>query len=188
MGWWELPPSPKTAQIFHNGNFMHLRWQMAGITAGWLKQAEVSVPHHPTLKISGTMDGVCYEDSVLELKSINTNGFSRVSTFGPEKQHQIQIGTYMYLTDAAKGVLIYEDKNTQEYREFVVERTDELNAMVMESATKIWGLINTEELAEPLTDCEAHVGYRYQTCPYRDRCLGVKTWKEAKALTSITNQ
>jgi hypothetical protein len=186
LGWWELPPSPKTAQIFHNGNFMHLRWQMAGITAGWLKHAEVAVPHHE-LKVSGTMDGVLYEGSVLELKSINTNGFSRVSTFGPEKQHQIQVGTYMYLTGADKGSIIYEDKNTQEYREFIVLMTQDLEDLVRESATTVWKLIDAEELAPPLTDCEAHLGYRYQTCPYRDRCLGVKTWKEAKALTSITN-
>ena len=44
LGWCEMAPSPKTAQIFHNGNFMHLRWQMAGLTAGWLKDAEVPVP------------------------------------------------------------------------------------------------------------------------------------------------
>jgi hypothetical protein len=184
LGWWEVPPSPKTAQIFHNGNFMHLRWQMAGLTAGWLKDAEVPVPLDPVLKISGTMDGVLYDGSVLELKSINTNGFGRISAFGPEKHHQIQVGTYMYLTGAPKGVIIYEDKNTQEYREFVLDMSPDLEDLVKESASTVWKLIDEQQLAPPLTDCEAHLGYRYHSCPFRDRCLGVKTWKEAKALST----
>ena len=190
LGWPEMAPSPKTAQIFHNGSFMHLRWQMAGITAGWLKEAEVPVPAHPTLNIKGTMDGVLYEGSILELKSINSNGFAKVSTFGPAKNHKIQVGTYMYLCGVDKGVIIYEDKNTQEYREFVVTMTPDLEDLVNESAETIWKLITMEELAPPLTDCEAQIGFRYMTCPYRDRCLGVKTWTEAQRVavtTSTTN-
>ena len=125
---------------------------------------------------------------MLELKSINTNGFGRITAFGPEKHHQIQVGTYMYLTGATKGSIIYEDKNTQEYREFVVEMSQDLEDLVVESASTIWKLIDAEDLAPPLTDCEPRIGYRYQSCPFRDRCLGVKTWKEAKALTSTTSR
>src|SRR3954462_2316733 len=39
LGLPELPPTPKLAQIFQNGTFMHIRWQMAGLTEGWLLAA-----------------------------------------------------------------------------------------------------------------------------------------------------
>ncbi len=181
IGWPELPPSSKTAQIFHNGSFMHMRWQMAGLSAGWLAKAEVPVPVND-LNIAGTMDGIAHEGSIVELKSINTNGFGRVAAFGPQKNHRIQVGTYMYLSGVDKGCIVYEDKNTQEYREYIVEMDKDLEDLVTESAQEIWGLLKQEVLAEPLTDCEAKMGFRYQTCPYRDRCLTVKNYKEAEAL------
>src|SRR5215203_807421 len=79
LGWFQLPPSGKTAAIFQNGTMMHIRWQMAGLTEGWLRKAEVPVPHN-FLHLSGTMDGLADDGTIVELKSINSNGFRQVNT------------------------------------------------------------------------------------------------------------
>ena len=67
----------KTANVFLTGNFIHLKWQVAGLSAGWIKQAEVPVDRHD-LGYGGTLDGVLDDDTGLEIKSINTRGFSMV--------------------------------------------------------------------------------------------------------------
>lgn len=178
LGMPELPPSSQSAQIFQNGTFMHIRWQMAGITEGWLVGAEVPVARND-LRLSGTMDGLLIDGSVAEFKSINTRGFSGISTFGAKDDHIQQVGTYMVADDHDKASILYEDKNTQEYKEIIVHRTEELEAAVRERADFVWTKIFDEDLAEPLSTCEERKGYQYTGCPFRDVCLGTKSWDHA---------
>jgi len=44
IGMPQLPMDTKGALKVQNGMFMHLRWQMAGLTEGWLLEAEEPVP------------------------------------------------------------------------------------------------------------------------------------------------
>ena len=177
----ELPPSPKTAAIFQNGTFMHIRWQMAGLTEGWLKEAEVPLPEN-YLHLAGTMDGIAYEGSVVEFKSINSNGFGRVSTFGPKEDHIAQAGTYVAASGAERATFIYEDKNTQEYREFVVSRSEMPIKDIEARAEALWLDTEQKTLAEPLDKCLAGEGYQYTGCPFRDRCLKIKSWDHAEEM------
>ena len=185
LGLIQIPPSPKLAGIFQNGTFMHLRWQMAGITEGFVKKAEVRVPENKHY-LTGTMDGICYEDSILELKSINTNGFNEVSSFGPKKDHMIQGAAYALTTGREKVVFVYEDKNTQEYKEIVKTR-DELPLEEAElSAHLVWDHIEMKELPEPLEGCMAGDSYTFKGCPYRNQCLKIRSWEEAEELAQAS--
>lgn len=177
LGLPEMEPSPKTASIFHNGTFMHIRWQMAGITEGWLTAPEVAIPEND-LWLKGTMDGVLYEGSIVEFKSINSFGFSQVATFGPTESHLSQGATYSYATGGKKVVFIYEDKNTQEYREFVREPEQLPMKAIQDKAGELWGSIDAKELYEPLGGCMDGTGYQYTGCPFRDRCLSIRKWEE----------
>ena len=177
IGMPKLPPDQKNAMKMHNGAFMHLRWQMAGLTAGWLADAEVPV-HEEEYQLTGTMDGVLYEGSILELKSINANGFSRVQTFGPLVPHLFQMATYMLCTRRKKGVFIYECKDNQEYKEIVVDRADLPDPTLR--ALNVWRGISARVLAEPLEKCIDGEGWQYKSCPFRDRCLKIHDWDEAR--------
>lgn len=183
LGLPQLPPDTRTAQIFHNGTFMHLRWQMAGLTEGWLSEAEVPLGDN-TLNMSGTMDGVLYESSVLELKSCNDRTFSQVLTFGAVKEHITQMAVYCEATERDHGVFIYENKNTQEYTEVLYEHTPEMSELVMSRAGMVWDLTYGKQLAEPLEKCIDRDGWVYKSCPFRDRCLGIHTWKDASEQVS----
>lgn len=179
LGLPELPPSPKLAQIFQNGTFMHIRWQMAGLTEGWLKKAEVPVGDNP-LRLSGTQDGIAYDDSIVELKSCNSNQFGRIQSFGPIEGHIYQIGTYAVTTGAEKATLIYENKDTQEFKEFVKTRDELPLVEIADGAAEMWERNGNEDLYEPLDKCWDREGYQFKGCPFRDRCLKIKTWQEAK--------
>jgi hypothetical protein len=176
-----LPPSPKTAGIFQNGTFMHIRWQMAGLTEGWLLAPEVPVGQND-FRLSGTMDGVLYEDSIVEFKSINSNGFRSVLSFGPKEQHMYQGATYALVTGREKVVFVYEDKDTQEYKEIVKSAAELPMAEAAMSAQITWDLIDRKELAEPLDQCCAGEGWMFNSCPFRKQCLKIQSWQEAEEL------
>jgi hypothetical protein len=178
LGMPKLMPDAKNAAKMANGSFMHLRWQMEGLTEGWLRFAEVALEKNQ-YGLAGTMDGVLYEDSVLELKSINTNGFSRVASFGPLVPHMYQMATYLLCSGAGKGVFIYECKDNQEYTEIVLTRDQLPLDEVAHQAEVLHGSVEGQDLIEPLEDCIDGKGWKYASCPYRDRCMSVHTWEEA---------
>lgn len=178
-----LPPTPKTAAIFQNGTFMHIRWQMAGLTEGFFREVEVPVPDN-ALNLNGTRDAVAHDGTVVELKSINHNGFGQVSTFGPKEDHIAQVGTYAAAAGHEKAVIIYEDKDTQEYREFVIKSTELPVSQIAARSRELWDRTRAEELAEPLEKCIEKTGYRYTGCPYREQCLDIHEWDEAKELST----
>jgi hypothetical protein len=179
LGLPKVPPEAKAAMRMQNGSFMHLRWQMEGLSEGWLMAAEVPLIKNPYLLL-GTMDGLLYDGSVLELKSINANGFSRVATFGPLLPHLFQMATYVLCTGRNRGVFLYENKDTQEYQEIVVGPHDLPLADVEAKAMALWSAIEGQELKEPLEKCIDQEGWVYHSCPYRDRCLSIHRWEEAR--------
>jgi hypothetical protein len=181
LGMPELPPTAKQAAIFQNGTFMHIRWQMAGISEGWLPQAEVPVPHNE-MTLSGTMDGIAYDGTIVEFKSINTNGFSSVNTFGVKEDHLAQGGTYLACTDAEKVSFVYEDKNTQEYKEIVKTRDELPIREIKQQAEELWTETMAHRLYEPLGSCEEKTGFRYTNCPFREQCLKVRDWEHAQEI------
>ena len=178
LGMPKLPFNAKNAMKMANGEMMHLRWQMDGLSEGWLADAEVPV-YSEQLGLRGTMDGITFDHRILELKSINANGFRRVHTFGPLVPHLFQMATYMLCTGKSRGVFIYECKDDQEYHEIPVEVSDVPLVEAKLRAEDMWGHINRRELFEPLGKCIDREGWQYHSCPFRDRCLEIKTWEEA---------
>ena len=174
----------RTIQIFHNGTYMHLRWQMAGITAGWLATPEAFFVNAP-LRLKGSLDGILDTGEGLELKSINSNGFNYVMSAGkPKKAHIGQVASYFVMTDLEKFSIIYENKDTQDYREFVVTRKD---APVDEALTELEKLnthVEYRELPEIKDLCWAGQGTEYLQCPFREICPTIKDWEHAEQLTA----
>lgn len=177
LGMERLVPTAQALSRMMNGSFMHLRWQMAGLSAGWLVEAEVPV-ESKELGLMGTMDGICEDGSVLELKSINSHGYGQVVTFGPLREHLFQMATYMLCSGRERGVFLYENKNTQEYTEQVVSAEQMPLKEASERAEVMWDGIRDGLLAEPLGKCLDREGWRYESCPFRDRCLGIRGWEE----------
>lgn len=182
LGMPEMAFSAKTSAILQNGTFMHIRWQMAGLTEGFLVEAEVPVPKNNSLRLSGTMDGIAYDGSIVEFKSANSGSFGRVVTFNePLHGHDIQLGTYMMVTGAEKGCLVYENKDTQEYKEIVITADEVQTVMIERKLEAMWQQITIEQLAEPLSAAYENKA-PCSTCPFRDNCLKAKSWDHAKEI------
>lgn len=179
LGLQQLSQSGQRMGVLLNGTFVHLRLQAAGLTAGWLAEAEVPIPENP-LGLKGTMDGVIDEGSVLEAKSQNDHGFKRLQYATEAKEeHVFQAATYLVCSGKDKAVILYENKNTQDVKEFIVKRDDALDEKIIKRALQLQNKTGDEELFDPLPDCVNKKGWRYDYCPFKDRCLKIKNFKEA---------
>ena len=75
-----------------------------------------------------------------------------------------------------KGVFIYENKDTQEYKEIVVARSDLPISEARGLSEQMTQANYEQKLAEPLENCIDQKGWKYTSCPFRDRCLEIREW------------
>lgn len=167
----------KLNNIFHTGSFLHLKWQMAGLTEGWLKYAEV-VAERPDLGIGGTLDGI-QDDEItgFEFKSINSRGYGFVMDHGPTDKNLEQVDTYFLLREELERFsVVYENKDTGDWREYLVRRDEARVAAARERVEKLVARLENRSLPPVLPLCQTKEGSEYRQCPYRDRCLTTKRW------------
>lgn len=165
-------------QVLHNGTWVHLRWQAAGLTAGWLDEAEVPVIYRELMMV-GTMDGRLIEGQGLEIKSINSNGFRNVMKYGPKREHLHQVTSYALASEILDWVVLYEDKDTNEYKEFKFTPDREGLSAVRHEYEKLVMAIVERSLIEMKDECWAKQGSEYLQCPFRDICPLMKSWDQA---------
>lgn len=165
----------KMANIFHTGNFLHLKWQLAGLTEGWLKEAEV-IADNPAIRFGGTLDGLIVDGSGFEFKTIN----SRAHTFtwkDPKEIHVRQVHAYMYLRpDIERFSIIYENKDTAEWREMRVEKDEKIIHSIDREVHELNQAFEDRKLPPVLPDCAKQIGTQYRQCPFSDICIGMKRW------------
>ena len=128
-------------RIFDNGHAVHERLQKYLNDTGVLVEAEVPVENEE-YEIVGTCDGIIQIDAkqgVLEIKSINSNGF--YSLHEPKPEHQIQLNVYMFCLDIPQGCILYECKDNQELREFYLKQDSNVLNPVLEKTRYVQGCI-----------------------------------------------
>lgn len=147
------PHSATLLRVFHNGDFMHERYQMVyfyhmGILYGlwycvvcehrWWAQSPMICPNcntsrgikykeipfsKPEFNIVGRSDGIIRipHPVLLELKSINFQGFSKLGKEGPSQKYIRQVQWYLWANELQEGFIVYEDKNFQNIKDFHIE-------------------------------------------------------------------
>jgi len=159
----------KSANIFANGDYVHLRHQVAGLIQGYITEAEVSV-RNEQWNLTGTMDGMLDNGRGLELKSINMRGFDQISMYGPKADHILQIHSYMLASGLDRFQLVYENKNDQRLKEFEVVRDETLIKKVVEELKILQEAEKAHVLLPMLADCVVQTGTTYSWCQYRKSC------------------
>ncbi len=162
--------SSDLANIFATGNFLHLKWQMAGLTEGWLAVAEMAV-ESKEYSFGGTLDGVLYDGSLFEFKSINSRGFASVAQYGPKHDHILQAHGYMWLANLPAVSFVYENKDNGEWREYRMQRDELIVDAVVGMVDDMERNYKEETYPEPLSKCLDREGMNYRQCPFRDICL-----------------
>jgi len=119
----KIPKKPMDARVmrvFEHGDHTHLRIISSLFSLGLVKATEIDIPNkefiHGRADVIITIDGEPY---VVEIKSMNSSSFSRLEA--PDPDHYKQIQMYLYFFNIKKGIVLYENKNTQELKEFAVD-------------------------------------------------------------------
>jgi hypothetical protein len=144
-----VPFEPKSAvqqRVLDNGSYVHKRilqkyLPRMGIASHILdiKKGEVKPFIEVSLKdenlwLKGSPDAVILNPSnglayVFELKSMRDGEF-RILEEG-KAEHVMQLHLYFWLTNIPRGILFYENKDSQQTKEFVVERDENImNALL----------------------------------------------------------
>lgn len=114
-------------KIFEMGNSVHERIQVAFKEMGiLLPENEERKFYLPDYNICGRTDGVVNldEDVVIEIKSISSNGFKLLNK--AKKEHVIQNLIYQKGFGLQNGVVIYENKDNQEWKTFDISYDESL--------------------------------------------------------------
>lgn len=160
----------RSIRIAENGNYMHKRYFDFFEKMGILKEKEKFVSH-PTYPFLGYIDAIITldgKDYLVELKSISHDSFSKLTK--PLEEHQMQLKMYlMLLKEISEGILLYEDKNTQEIKEFHVIYDKAIEEWFTNRMDTLLDYFNRNE--EPPRICLNYTDGVYKWCPYVDICF-----------------
>lgn len=168
LGFKQIRPNEQSMNIFANGDYVHLRHQVAGLMDGYLTGAEVSVVNEH-FHLTGTMDGVVDDEAVAEYKSINSRGFANITAYGPKSEHLEQTHSYMLASGRDKTRIVYENKDTQELKEFLVHEDPKIELKVIEDLQILNEARIDQELLPMQEDCKVGTG-AIKSCPYAKVC------------------
>ena len=116
---------PRILRLFDHGNYIHRLVMNALKAQGVLEGEEVNIP--PQDLIAGRADALLKirgERYILDVKSINGNGFKALKE--PKKDHVYQVQLYLHFFEIVKGILLYVNKDNQELKEFFIDYDQKL--------------------------------------------------------------
>jgi CRISPR/Cas system-associated exonuclease Cas4 (RecB family) len=172
---------PRLMRIFEHGEYLHrnilniLYRLKIGVVM------EVKIPEQAI--ISGRADAIiCLdgENYVLDIKSINSMVFKKLTE--PKEENVYQIQLYMHYFQIKKGILLYIDKDQQDIKEFILEYDPVLASNLLRSFENLKNKIEKDIVPPALFDYPTNWQCSY--CQYRQLCdmAGKEelTWQDFK--------
>lgn len=163
--------NPTLQNLFNDGHFRHLRWQIMLMNAGVLTDIEVAVSL-PEKRLGGSIDGINSKEGwIFELKG--TSQYAQVVKRGAMPAHIKQVHAYMLASGYKSALIVYECKSSQQWVEIEVSRDETIIEELESILTDLNKAIDTGEMPEVLNECQNKEG-QYKYCPHASICLGVK--------------
>lgn len=172
------------ANLFNDGTWRHLRWQMTLMTAGILTDVETPF-NRPELRVRGSLDGINWKEQWgFELKGINPYGYTGVAKEGARHDHLLQIHTYFLgVPELDKFSLVYENKATQEWSEKIIHRDKNLMKAVEDEIDELNIAVNDRKLPHMIAECKSGTSKTFKDCEYSSICPHVN-YEETEALAN----
>jgi hypothetical protein len=169
-------------QIFLDGQFRHLRWQMTLLQAGIITQVEYKFSL-PAYRLDGANIPGLWG---FELKG--TGQFPQACN-APFESHLLQVHTYFLgCPELELFSLVYEDKHRNEWKEYVIERDQDTLDEVQYELDSLNASIETQELPDVLPVCKGGDSATFKKCPYSNHCLDQTAWPQEGSTTIVPVQ
>lgn len=169
---------PETLNLFNDGKFRHLKWQVMGMQAGVFTHAEYPL----TLKkyrMTSSVDALNSEQKFLfELKGDRYMARLMDGAEDPDSvvsKHMLQVHSMFLMTGWEKCSYVMEDKATNDFRERIITRDPVLIKQVKTEMEQLNEHVEYRSLPEPLEACKSKEG-PYRTCPFAAPCI--ERWKQ----------
>ena len=178
-------------RIFAEGDAIHEKWQRLFIRGNLCNPLDCDYSRFAEdFDLSYTPDIICqipanysltgvYDEKVekvpyiVEIKSVNT------FTYKKQKYHasgRKQCQLYMYLTGIHNGIVLCDDKNTQEFKVYKYEyNPNEIKKEIrrLEQVQEYKRqLLKQKKLVKRHEKCTGYTSKKAQECPMRDVCFG----------------
>lgn len=171
---------PRILRIFDEGYYTHMRLMGVLMSLGIVRAAEVRIP--PQQIISGIADAIVGLEGgkpcVVDFKSISSYGFQALDKPKPEHIGQIQL--YMHYFKIPQGILLYENKNTQELKEFLLEYNPGLVQKLLEGFKVLKKQIEDNSIPSISPELVGWPKWPCQYCEYLELCQRVEKSKLKK--------
>lgn len=186
----------RALRAMSNGEYFHERVQKLLKDAGILIAEELKIKNE-TLRISSRMDCLIHNPdqtvlidttitilnndgtiaysgpqgnvAIAELKSANNRKYESVLKYGPDHKHVDQLQLYLMETGVENGVLLYENKDNQEWHEAWLKSNpvaqDALKAKILNI---LWHVDNLK--VPPREHTKSSYDCKY--CDHREKCWG----------------
>lgn len=162
---------PLFLRKMHQGDHVHMRTMGVLLSLGVVKAVEVEIPQQEI--INGRADAILSINSepyVLEIKSVNNYKFNNLSE--PEEDHYKQIQLYMHYFKINKGIVLYENKDNQELKEFKIDYDPGLVEFVLYRMKELKKDIENNNLPKiPEQIMSGPESWRCSYCSYIESCL-----------------
>ena len=142
------PLESNTQRIFDNGGYLEERMDTYFKGIGILIDREVSLLLDSP-PISGRCDFILAHDThkkiIVELKSINDRGFKALKQF-PKPEHELQLQIYLNLLPAEWGTVLYENKNDQKLKAFLLKRNSNVFEQIIKRCNKVMRMVEMPKM------------------------------------------
>jgi len=159
----------RTMRIFDMGDSVHNRIVSVLFKMGLVRAVEIRIP--PQKLISGRADAILGKDElyVLEIKSCSHWKFEKL--LEPDSDHIKQLQLYLHFFKIPKGIILYEDKNTQMLKEFAIEYDAKFVQRILRKFVLLKKKIENDIVPEIPKDLEK---WRCRYCQFSGSCAEFK--------------
>lgn len=166
-------------RIFEEGNAIHEKWQRLFIRGGLGKAEDMDFSRfNKKYELSFTPDAIITingEKYIVEIKSVNTYQFKNMTK---HESGTKQLRWYMRLTGIKNGIVLCEDKNTQDFKVFVfhydeiaADVTDHFIERLEEIQYYKQRLLEEKKAPKRHPECTSYSSKRCMKCNMRDVCF-----------------
>ncbi len=167
-------PDPRVLRIFDEGEYTHRRLLSVLYSLGIVQASEVHTP--PDDLVHGRADAIVTlegEPYVVEFKSSAGYKFSKLKK--PREDHVDQTQLYMHYFNIPRGIILYENKNTQHLKEFSIDYSRERAEELIKGFEFLKNQIEKNIIPDVPPDIPK---WRCRYCEYRPECLKQKDKSE----------
>lgn len=165
--------------IMEAGTWGHYRWQVRGLSGGFLTSIEHPA-EDPSWLVKGSADGIIVDGSLFELKTTNSYTYDRVLKEGePTWEHRMQCGAMLKSLGLDRASIVYEDRNfPARWHEFrwTLSEDDAIVFGLKMLRRDIRSSIRSKQLPLMLTECLDMKGAKYEGCQFRYSCPATTGW------------